>query len=68
MGVARSYSWAPETEYYYYKPEMATNLIIHDKMQNLYKIAQFMDEKSQILLYLKFSDNLKLQCRLNKIM
>ena len=44
-------------------PKIATNRIIHEKLQNLYKIAQFKKKRAKTSLYVKFSDNLSVISR-----
>ena len=38
------------------RPKIATNRIIHEKLHNLFKIAQFKKRKTKISLCIKFSD------------
>ena len=51
--VAILYNW----------PKIVTNRIIHEKSQNLYKIAQFKKKRTKISLNVKFSDNLSVISR-----
>ena len=51
--VAISHNW----------PKIATNRIIHEKSQNLYRIAQFKKKRAKISLNVKFSDNLNVISR-----
>ena len=37
----------------------ATNHAIHEKSQNLYEMAQLLEEKKKFSLYVKFFNNLK---------